>query len=84
MSCFIRISNMPPEMTEEQFLQWLENEPGFQDRTSVKFVRDEASATAVIGVPWERHVADAVARHFHGHVLNGRPLVIRAAAMFTD
>ncbi|MCK7498231.1 MAG: hypothetical protein MZW92_51945 [Comamonadaceae bacterium] len=84
MSCFIRIANLPPETTEQQVAEFLEQEPGFKDRTSFKFVKDATSATAVIGVPWERHVADAVARHFSGRDYHGRPLVVRAAAMFTD
>jgi hypothetical protein len=82
MSCFIHIANLPPETTEEILLEFLAKEPGFADRTSVKLINDGKSATAVIGVPWERHIGDAVARHFHGHVFNGRQLSVRATAMF--
>ena len=82
MACFIRIANLPPEVTEEKLLEFLANEPGFADRTSVKLINDGKSAVAVIGVPWERHIGDAVARHFNGHMYNGRLLSVRATAMF--
>jgi hypothetical protein len=63
-------------------MEFLAKEPGFADRTSVKLLNDGKSATAVIGVPWERHIGDAVARHFTGHVYNGRQIVVRATTMF--
>lgn len=82
MSCFIRIANLPPEVTEEILMEFLAREPGFADRTSVKLINDGKSATAVIGVPWERHIGDAVARHFNGHMYKDRQLSVRATAMF--
>lgn len=83
MSCFLVFSNLPPEITESELDEVL-NETGPSDRTSVKLVKGSGEVAAWVGVPWSPSVAAEVAKKIHGRAWRGRELHVRSSTMFTE
>lgn len=83
MSSYLRFANLPPELTDEDILAGLD-QAVLKDRTAEKIVREPGQVILWIGVPWERHIADAVARKLNGVFWKGRSLHVSATALFGD
>lgn len=83
MSAYIRIANLPPDIDESKIGERLDAD-GLADRTSFKLVRDPSQCVLWIGVPWERHIANAVARKLNGSMWRDRQLQITATTLFEE
>jgi hypothetical protein len=83
MSAYIRIANLPLDIDESKIDEKLDAD-GLSDRTSFKLLRDDNQCVLWIGVPWERHIADAVARKLNGAMWHDRPLHISATTLFEE
>lgn len=83
MSAYLRFANLPADIDEAEAAANLDRD-GLADRTLLKLVREQDQCILWVGVPWERHVADAVARKFNGVFWRGRQLHVTAAILFQE
>jgi hypothetical protein len=81
MSAYIRIANLPPDIDESKIGERLDAD-GLHERTSFKLVRDAHQCILWVGVPWEQHIAAAVARKLDGAMWRDRSLQISATTLF--
>lgn len=81
MSAFLRFANLPPDIDEAEAAANLDRD-GLADRSMMKIVREADQCILWVGVPWERHIADAVARKLDGVFWNGRRLQVTSTALF--
>jgi hypothetical protein len=81
MAAFLRFANLPPDLDEAEAAANLDRD-GLADRSLMKIVREADQSILWVGVPWERHIADAVARKFNGVFWSGRQLHVSSTSLF--
>jgi hypothetical protein len=82
MSTILRFANLPDGEIGDAELAQLLDDAGLTDRSDARIV-DEGGVRALhVTLPWERHIADAVAKKLDGRMWRGSKLTVRASHMF--